>query len=294
MHHVTVVTTTMMPMISPVMRSASLLLRRSLSVKRMPPHVCFSSWYPDTDFARFGPNLEGAQRVWTNSNNTTTNDDARSVWTESVLSREKDDIPVLLEKIGFQELQGGRMAQRQLGVLREDPHEDMRLLTENYTVPSLASALRDREELLQTCAQLCKQQKFQQVATLLQPFQHEHVLKRRNNENKLLLEREFTTASLEIMRKALMRMPRRVVHAHQKRAGVVLALCNVNNVPSVLLEKRASNLRAHPDEVCLPGGMVSHAEDQTIVSTCLREMQEEIGGLGNRDEFTVLGILRCK
>lgn len=262
-------------------------------MKRTPLHVCFSSWYPDTDFARFGPNLEGAQRVWTNSNNNT-NDDAHSVWTESVLSREKDDIPALLEKIGFQELQGGRMAQRQLGVLREDPHEDMRLLTENYTVPSLASALRDREELLQTCAQLCKQQKFQQVATLLQPFQHEHVLKRRNNENKLLLEREFTTASLEIMRKALMRMPRRVVHAHQKRAGVVLALCNVNNVPSVLLEKRAANLRAHPDEVCLPGGMVSHAEDQTIVSTCLREMQEEIGGLGNRDEFTVLGILRCK
>lgn len=78
--------------------------------------MSFSSWYPDIDFR--DSNLEEAQRVWKQ------NDDDH-VWTESVLSREKNDIPVLLEKIGFQELQGGRMAQRQLGVLREDPHEDM-------------------------------------------------------------------------------------------------------------------------------------------------------------------------
>ena len=174
-----------------------------------------------------------------------------------------------------------------------DPAEDMRLLTENYTVPSLASALRDREELLQTCAELCKNGKFNQVEALLQPFQHEFIRRRRHNANKLMLEQAFTTSSLEILRKALARMPRRVVHAHQRRAGVVLALCNVNDTPSLLLEKRAPHLRAHPEEVCLPGGMVCSVTDQTIVSTCLREMQEEIGGLADRESFTVLGVLRC-
>jgi 8-oxo-dGTP pyrophosphatase MutT (NUDIX family) len=56
------------------------------------------------------------------------------------------------------------------------------------------------------------------------------------------------------------------------------------------LEKRAAHLRSHPEEVCLPGGMVCSVSDQTIASTCLREMHEEIGGLG---DITVLGVLRC-
>jgi len=35
--------------------------------------------------------------------------------------------------LGVQERQGGRMKQSQLGVLREDPHDDVRALIENYT-----------------------------------------------------------------------------------------------------------------------------------------------------------------
>jgi 8-oxo-dGTP pyrophosphatase MutT (NUDIX family) len=97
------------------------------------------------------------------------------------------------------------------------------------------------------------------------------------------------------------RMPRRVTTAHSKRAGVVIPLIHVDGVPSVLLEKRATNLRAHPDEVCLPGGMVCEASDKTIVETCLREMKEEIGGFefdyhhetGGSHGVSVLGILRC-
>ena len=201
------------------------------------------------------------------------------------------DLPILLHTIETQELQGGRMAQRQLGVLREDPSEDMRLLMENYTVPSLASALRDREDILQQCAELCKSKHYDQVAQLLRPFQHEYVLNRRTESSKWDVHKELNSARLELIRRALMRMPRRVVHAHQKRAGVVLALCNVNGVPSLLLEKRAPDLRAHPDEVCLPGGMVCNVADSTIVNTCLREMREEIAGLPK--DSTVLGVLRC-
>ena len=106
----------------------------------------------------------------------------------------------------------------------------------------------------------------------------------------LNLSHELNDASLELLRKALMRMPRRVTAAHQKRAGVVICLANVNNVPSLLLEKRATTLRAHPDEVCLPGG-ISMEGDQSIVATCLREMQEEILNLPT--PVNVLGVLRC-
>ena len=89
-----------------------------------------------------------------------------------------------------------------------------------------------------------------------------------------------------------MKMPRRVSSAFERRAAVVLPLCNVNGVPAVLFEKRARHLRAHPDEVCLPGGMVSVEDDKSIVGTCLREMEEEIGGI-DHDSIAVLGVLRC-
>jgi len=102
----------------------------------------------------------------------------------------------------------------------------------------------------------------------------------------------FDIDSLEKLRKGLNRMPRQVSQAHQHRAGVVIPLCNVFGVPSILFEKRARTLRAHPDEVCLPGGMVSSDIDQSIASTCLREMQEEIPGI-DLDKVVVLGVLRC-
>ena len=43
--------------------------------------------------------------------------------------------------------------------------------------------------------------------------------------------------------------------------------------------------------MCLPGGMVSEGGDRSIVQTCLREMEEEIG-IGH-NAATVLGVLRC-
>jgi 8-oxo-dGTP pyrophosphatase MutT (NUDIX family) len=206
------------------------------------------------------------------------------------------------------------MRQGQLGVLREDPVEDMRLLMENYTIPSLASAVRDREETLQYCAELMKAGDFERLLTVLKPYQHDYIVARRRVK-KLDLSQPLTVSDLEILRKALTRMPRRVVQvgtstaspcqnlvdhnliglstdkAHQKRAGVVVALCNVHGVPSILLEKRSAKLRAHPDEVCLPGGMASGIEDTSIVATCLREMNEEIVGLP--EPASVLGVLRC-
>ena len=170
------------------------------------------------------------------------------------------------------------MKAAQHGVLHEDPKIDMRLLMENYSVASLASALRDREDVLQQCAQLAQDQDYEQLTKVLQAFHPRYVLQRRKRKRRLDVCRHLDSGSLEVIRKALMRMPRTVTTAHTQRAGVVIPLCLVDGVPSLLLEKRSPHLRAHPDEVCLPGGMVCNINDTTIVSTCLREMQEEIPG----------------
>lgn len=173
-------------------------------------------------------------------------------------------------------------------------------MTENYTVPALASALRDREDVIQYCAQLAVEGDFETLKNHLRNFHPSLVLSRRNERRVLDVRKPLNAASLETIRKALMRMPRRVTQAHSKRAGVVIALCHVDGVPSVILERRAETLRAHPDEICLPGGMVCSLADKTIVETCLREMKEEIGGLNfdyHGDDggygISVLGVLRC-
>ena len=184
------------------------------------------------------------------------------------------------------------MKQSQLGVLREDPTEDMRLLVENFTVASLASAVRDREDTLQHCATLLSENRVEELRRILNPYERQFILSRRRSKEKVLDFRGgFNNQSIELLRKGLNRMPRTISTAFTKRAGVVLPLCNVDGVPCILFEKRSRRLRAHPDEVCLPGGMVSEGDDKTIIQTCLREMDEEIG-VGS-ESATVLGVLRC-
>ena len=198
----------------------------------------------------------------------------------------------LMDRIEKQEWQGGRMKAAQHGVLHEDPKVDMRLLMENYSVASLASALRDREDVLQQCAILADNEDYETLHKVLRSFHPQYLLQRRTKKRQLDVCKPLTTGSLEVIRKALMRMPRTVTTAHTQRAGVVIPLCISNGVPSLLLEKRSPHLRAHPDEVCLPGGMVCSINDATIISTCLREMKEEIPGL-NMSNVEVLGVLRC-
>lgn len=212
-------------------------------------------------------------------------------WNRAV-DEDLSSMPGIINRVGLQESEGGRMRQKKLGVLREDPKEDMRLLIENYTVPALASALRDREDVLQHCATLLAEEKMDELKVILHPFEQQHVEMKRRKKRTMDLIEGFDSSSLEMLRKGLNRMPRRVSQAHHRRAGVVLPLCNVDGVPCVLFEKRSTHLRAHADEVCLPGGMVSTSSDKSIVSTCLREMHEEIWGINDHDVVT-LGVLRC-
>jgi 8-oxo-dGTP pyrophosphatase MutT (NUDIX family) len=161
-----------------------------------------------------------------------------------------------------------------------------------FQVPALASALRDREDTLQTCATLLAEDKVDEIREILRPYESQYVDERRQTEANLNISHGFNPSNLEEIRKGLNRMPRRVSQAHRHRAGVVLPLCNVNGIPCILFEKRSPRLRAHPDEVCLPGGMVCSANDKSIVATCLREMAEEIDGL-DIENVSVLGVLRC-
>ena len=237
-----------------------------------------------------------------------------------------DTIQEFIQRISTQsDVLGGKMPERQLGVLHQDPVTDMQLLIDNYTVKAVASALRDREDALQRAATLASENRIDDLCNFLQIFHPKYVLERRqqqkqlkrhiqvfnpnetnnNNHQQSTTSAAMTTndpitalhldASRQILRKALMRMPRTITTAHSKRAGVCLALCLVNGVPSILLEKRARHLRSHPDEVCFPGGMVCDIQDQAIVSTSIREMKEEIGGLADNEMTTpieVIGILR--
>ena len=243
----------------------------------------------------------GHQRIWRPTNKSTP---SPSYWSNNVVQSSKsnpDNLVSLLDRIEKQELSGGRMRAKQNGVLHEDPSVDMRLLIENYTVNSLASALRDREEMLQIASQLAAENDFQTLKEFLHDCHPDVVLERRQRLRRLSLQKPLNLASLETIRKGLMRMPRQVTMAHSKRAGVVIAIVHVNGVPSILLEKRSASMRAHPDEVCLPGGMVCETADRTIVETCLREMKEEIGGFdfeyhrdkGGTHGVSVLGTLRC-
>ncbi|KAL7540633.1 hypothetical protein ACHAXR_011554 [Thalassiosira sp. AJA248-18] len=237
------------------------------------------------------------RRVWKAKQDGDVNNENGSVayhWDTAV--DDVDDRRVIdesLSRICEQEREGGRMKQSQLGVVREDPHDDMRLLLENYTAPALASALRDREDTLQHCANLLAHNQLDELSKVLRPYEQKYIIRRRHTKEKMLDFRHagFDKHNIELLRKGLNRMPRRVSTAHSKRAGVVLPLCNVDGVPCILFEKRSRHLRAHPDEVCLPGGMVSGAEDKSIVQTCLREMEEEIG-IGH-NATAVLGVLRC-
>lgn len=274
----------------------------------------------------------------TTSNNTTAGSDDDLYWTDRVIDQswkqqqgststatsKEDMIQEFIQRISTQsDVLGGKMPERQLGVLHQDPATDMQLLIDNYTVKAVASALRDREDALQQAATLASENRIDELCNFLQIFHPKYVLERRqqqkqlkqhirvynpndNNNNTSNSNKHSTTnttittndpitalhldASRQLLRKALMRMPRTITTAHSKRAGVCLPLCLVNGVPSILLEKRARHLRSHPDDVCFPGGMVCDIQDQTIVDTSIREMKEEIIGLTEKVE--VIGILR--
>ena len=60
------------------------------------------------------------------------------------------------------------------------------------------------------------------------------------------------------------------------RPAAVLFPIVERDVPSALFTRRTDDLPSHAGQICFPGGKY-HADDQTLIRTALREMEEEIG-----------------
>lgn len=74
--------------------------------------------------------------------------------------------------------------------------------------------------------------------------------------------------------------------ARLRPAAVLVPFQMVEDVPHVLLTKRASHLKHHPGQIAFPGGKQDDA-DADLTATALREAQEEVG-LGP-DNIEILG-----
>lgn len=172
-------------------------------------------------------------------------------------------------------------------------------MVENFTAPALASALRDREDLLVKCASLASDKsRIGDLVELLKPFMndsphtpHMSTMGVKPDPDQILPE-ELNSQQLSLFRKRLSRLPREVASAFMaKRAAIVLPLCHdENGEPAMIFTRRSLMLRSHRGEICFPGGMVDDTDD-SVVDTALRELHEELGIV--RDKVHVLGILRC-
>jgi 8-oxo-dGTP pyrophosphatase MutT (NUDIX family) len=60
------------------------------------------------------------------------------------------------------------------------------------------------------------------------------------------------------------------------RPAAVLMPIVERSEPTVLFTRRTEHLTSHAGQICFPGGRY-HAEDETLIRTALREMEEEIG-----------------
>src|SRR5947207_4141279 len=73
----------------------------------------------------------------------------------------------------------------------------------------------------------------------------------------------------------------------RRPAAVLLPLVD-GPVASIVLTKRTEDLSRHPGEISFPGGFW-HEEDPDLLTTALRETEEELGLTG--DHIEVLGSL---
>jgi hypothetical protein len=190
-----------------------------------------------------------------------------------------------------------------LGVLRSNESDDIDILVKNYTAPALAQSLREKEHALQRAAMLLEQQSFDELKSLLSPYSRENVEAVRQRHKHRISDTSGQSMGEGLSKKEtaaiqrfLHRMPRYVSKPHlvDKRASVIIPLCNVNGVASILFQKRSEKVRTHKQQgnylfivhiqlklylisfflflVCFPGGMVDEGVDNTIIETSLREV----------------------
>src|SRR3954469_24270576 len=72
------------------------------------------------------------------------------------------------------------------------------------------------------------------------------------------------------------------------RPAAVLFPIVERSTPSVLFTRRTNDLPSHAGQICFPGGRY-HADDETLIRTALRELQEEVGL--SPEEIEIAGYL---
>ena len=64
---------------------------------------------------------------------------------------------------------------------------------------------------------------------------------------------------------------------HPQKAAILVMLYPKHNTTHVLMTKRALHLNSHPGEIGFPGGVYEEGDDENLLTTALRETNEEIG-----------------
>lgn len=65
-------------------------------------------------------------------------------------------------------------------------------------------------------------------------------------------------------------------NADLKEAAVLIVICGEENDAKILLTKRSFQLSSHPGQIAFPGGK-KDSNDKNLISTALREAEEEVG-----------------
>ena len=92
--------------------------------------------------------------------------------------------------------------------------------------------------------------KYNELHQVLAPFLKTNVAKRRNkSKHDFDPSLPFGYDTLAIVQRYLHRMPRQVFQSNERRASVLIPLCNANGKPSVLFERRSALVRTHKLEV---------------------------------------------
>ena len=140
-----------------------------------------------------------------------------------------------------------------LGLFQENKQDDVAHLVSHFTAPSLAKALRDREDTLQLCAVLAQKGDLSELMKILSPFLKENIQRKRHRARPSLdVSSGFVKHNLTVIQRLLHRQPREVAQSARRRASVMIPLCNVNGVAAVLFERRSATVRTHKSQVrCL-------------------------------------------
>lgn len=81
--------------------------------------------------------------------------------------------------------------------------------------------------------------------------------------------------------------PSKASEAGLRPAAVLFPIVD-RDTPAALFTRRTDDLPSHAGQICFPGGKY-HADDQTLIRTALREMEEEIGL--SPDDVEIAGYL---